>query len=389
MNELFWNATQEERKAGFYLKDATYYCLLCDQEVEDGYVFPLEGGFVDAKKKMMLHIEKDHGGVLNYLTRLEKKVSGLSEQQSGIVRLFYQGLSDHEVQKAMKIGSISTVRNHRATLKDKEKQAKTMATVFELLSEVTDDKKVKVKPHPTATMLDDRYDITEDEKDKVIEKYFLDGPEGKLTNFYVKEKHKIIILGQIVRHFEPVRRYREKEVDEILKEVYSEDYVLIRRYLIQYGFLDREKDGSFYWIKDAKEASDKKAKQTTGGKKATEQKQKALKKAYKEKVAKEVKESGVYQIRNMFNGKIYLGSAREISKLEGLTYQLNNRSFPNSKLQEDWNSLGESSFAIEILEKFEETGETSEVMKQLSDMKKDWKQKLQPYGDKGYHRNVR
>ena len=28
-----------------------------------------------------------------------------------------------------------------------------------------------------------------------------------------------------------------------------EDYVHIRRYLIEYGFLDRKADGSAYWVK--------------------------------------------------------------------------------------------------------------------------------------------
>ncbi len=34
----------------------------------------------------------------------------------------------------------------------------------------------------------------------------------------------------------------------ILKPIYH-DYVMIRRYLIEYGFLDRHRDGSAYWVK--------------------------------------------------------------------------------------------------------------------------------------------
>jgi hypothetical protein len=42
--------------------------------------------------------------------------------------------------------------------------------------------------------------------------------------------------------------YAEKEINEILKAIY-EDYVMLRRYLIEYGFIDRKSDGSEYWLK--------------------------------------------------------------------------------------------------------------------------------------------
>ena len=42
--------------------------------------------------------------------------------------------------------------------------------------------------------------------------------------------------------------YSEKEVNKILSRVY-EDYVLLRRYLIEYGFLDRTRDGAVYFLK--------------------------------------------------------------------------------------------------------------------------------------------
>lgn len=300
MNELFWNATQEERMAGYYQKDGHYHCLLCDEKIEEGYVFPYNGAFVDAGKKMSLHIEEIHGGVLNHLTRQEKKRSGLSEQQRSILRLFYEGLSDQEVQKALNIGSISTVRNHRAILKDKERQAKTMTTAFELLAKVTEERKAKAKLEPATAMAEGEKGITEEVKAAIPKKH----------QKTAKAKPEV----------KPTR---------------------------------------------------------------------AKTKAHKEKKAKEVKESGVYQIRNMFNGKIYIGSTREINQLEGLKHQLNTRYFSNSTLQEDWNALGEESFAIEILEKFEEKGDVSKINERLGTMKKAWKEKLQPYGDKGYHRRER
>ena len=53
---------------------------------------------------------------------------------------------------------------------------------------------------------------------------------------------------EISKRFQIGKIYGEKEVNQILKMVY-EDYVTLRRYLIEYGFLDRKPDGSQYWLK--------------------------------------------------------------------------------------------------------------------------------------------
>ncbi|PKM78120.1 MAG: hypothetical protein CVU90_03610 [Firmicutes bacterium HGW-Firmicutes-15] len=56
-------------------------------------------------------------------------------------------------------------------------------------------------------------------------------------------------MKQVICRFEISRIYSEKEVNAIIKEVY-EDYVTLRRYLIDFGFMDRKTDGSQYWLKE-------------------------------------------------------------------------------------------------------------------------------------------
>ena len=102
--------------------------------------------------------------------------------------------------------------------------------------------------HKGATMVDDRYAITEAEKKKVLSTYFKEGLDGHLDKFPSKEKRKLIVLQNIMNHFELNTVYSEKEINHILKPVYS-DFVTIRRYLIEYGFMERSKDGAEYWIK--------------------------------------------------------------------------------------------------------------------------------------------
>lgn len=381
MNDLFWEASEEERELGYCKKKEVYHCLLCDFTTEQGYVYPDGQRFVDARKQMALHIEGDHGGVFNYLTTMDKKENGLSQHQSRILRLFYEGLTDYDIQQQLTIGSLSTIRNHRFALKEKEKQAKTFVTLMSLFNKGQDPKQEKVKPHETATMVDSRYDVTLEESMTVIDKYFPQGTDGPITTFYVKEKHKLILLREIVKKFEMKKRYTEKEVDVILKHIYPDDHALIRRYLIQYGFMAREKDGSAYWVKDINESS-----QAKGDKKKVDLRKKELMQAYKVKVASEEIEDGIYQIKNRNNNKVFIGSARDINKLNGLTFQLNMGSFTNRSLQKEWTDLGEDQFEITVLDRFKRDKNKGVNSKKLRALEVQWKEKLQPYGDKGYHR---
>jgi hypothetical protein len=99
-----------------------------------------------------------------------------------------------------------------------------------------------------AIMIDTGYTITEEERQKYIHKYFPNGPDGRLSEFPKKEKRKLIILDHIIKRFELNRKYTEKEVKEILIRIYD-DYVTMRRYLIDYGIMERYQDCSFYWVK--------------------------------------------------------------------------------------------------------------------------------------------
>lgn len=69
-----------------------------------------------------------------------------------------------------------------------------------------------------------------------------------LKVFPAKEKKKYVLLTYIIKLFKKGIKYTEKEINEILKPVYV-DYVIIRRYLVDYQFLDRLDNGKAYWVK--------------------------------------------------------------------------------------------------------------------------------------------
>ena len=94
-------------------------------------------------------------------------------------------------------------------------------------------------------MIDDRYQITEAERKRVIQTYV--DENGFVQQFPSKEKRKIIILGETVKKFDRQKNYSEQAVNEILKQMFA-DYVTVRRYLIEYGFMQRTKDGQTYWV---------------------------------------------------------------------------------------------------------------------------------------------
>lgn len=55
-----------------------------------------------------------------------------------------------------------------------------------------------------------------------------------------------MILRYLMNDFEFDRNYSEKEVNQILQRTYD-DFVTLRRYLIEYGFMKRDTEGSQYW----------------------------------------------------------------------------------------------------------------------------------------------
>ena len=70
----------------------------------------------------------------------------------------------------------------------------------------------------------------------------------KLTRLPSKQKKTLVILRWLATLFEPDRFYSEAEVNAVLKAVYAEDYVSLRRDLVDMGYLHRERGGGKYWL---------------------------------------------------------------------------------------------------------------------------------------------
>ena len=100
------------------------------------------------------------------------------------------------------------------------------------------------------TELDAYYGVTPDEEAYVSRNAFSSRQPLRLKHFPARQKRKYIVLKVIATEFEPGRRYDEQEINAILAGIH-EDYVTLRRYLVDYKLLQRTTDGRSYWRSEA------------------------------------------------------------------------------------------------------------------------------------------
>ena len=164
-------------------------------------------------------------------------------------------------------------------------------------------------------------------------------------------------------------KYTEKELNNIIKK-YIPNFAAIRRYFIEYGFMDRTKDCNQYWIKAGDEKMDI---NETNYKKFLKQNYKNLK-----------TEAGIYMIKNKINGKLQIITTYNVKtingKIAGLNLGSTNSKFKN--LQQEWSAYGEDSFEITILEILKDN--ITDKKEALKKLKEHWTSKLDPDGTKKY-----
>lgn len=243
MSENLYNATIDEIIQGYTLRHQQYTCLFCGEVYQQGEIYQKDGHFYDAQTMILQHIKEAHGSSLQTLLSLNSDLLGVSDAQKRIMQGFAEGKSDKEIASEKQL-SPSTIRNYRFKLREKERQAKLFLAIMQLLK-VNASSSLNIQdPHLSATMIDDRYHITEEERIKVLNTYMT--KEGALKELPSKEKRKLIILKEIANQFKKDTHYTETQINRILKRIYQ-DYPYLRRLLVEYGFLDRTADGRKYW----------------------------------------------------------------------------------------------------------------------------------------------
>lgn len=228
-------------------QEKKYICIACGAAFETGEIYPFGGRFFDACRAVQMHIRQEHPDRLPDFLNSGSKYLSLTDNQKELLELFSEGKTDKEIAETLGV-SASTVRHQKFMFREKAKQAKLYLALYELALGNKVDRDEIIPIHAGAKMVDDRYITTKAEQDKILKTAFESLSPLKLKAFSPKEKKKVVILKRIAEQFEPGRKYTEKQVNGILQSVFD-DYATLRRYLIEYGFMERTADCNTYWLK--------------------------------------------------------------------------------------------------------------------------------------------
>jgi len=254
------------------------FCKLVDAciSLENSGLLPHEK-IIKAVKALLYSIENSEDAVNNYLLTTMASVSDdIPKETKKVIahyktkpyeimaRIFREGQikklvvsGNPEVLAGVFWGSIRGLAMNKAVhgKLDVESSAKILLRMFLIDTNISSKEKGDYMENQnisenflqfpeSLTVTDDRTKVTEGEAQKILDQNV--STTGYI-NFPKKQKKKLVILDYIAKQFKKEKKYTESEVNEILVTM-NDDYVTLRRYLIEYGFLDRAPDGSSYWV---------------------------------------------------------------------------------------------------------------------------------------------
>lgn len=251
----------EELESGLRTGIRGPVCVVCGKHFENGVIYRESTVLMDADLAAATHVKKVHGGMLRVLLDLQKEKNGLTDLQKTVVECLARGLSDREIGKALGGRTESTVRNHRFQLRRRITEARILAAIAGILETAERERPGPgadgapgtqaagsfITYHADLPADDERIVTTRQEAERILGRYMDETHGLRMTGFPKKQKEKLVLLKRISEEFESGRHYTEKEVNTILRPIYD-DYVTIRRYLIDYRFILREPGGGDYWL---------------------------------------------------------------------------------------------------------------------------------------------
>lgn len=134
------------------------------------------------------------------------------------------------LKKLADAGAVKSYKTQYYTMYALEKSV-FMTSILELIQEKSDDAELQKQR-------DEAY------RKKVLDTFF---EYGKLKSIPTQKKKERIVLEEMVKAFEPDRRYSEREVNIILAD-YHDDFCTLRRDMIGEKLLAR--DHQIYWRVD-------------------------------------------------------------------------------------------------------------------------------------------
>ena len=205
---------------------------------------------------------------------------------------------------------------------------------------------------------------------------------GRINHIPAQHKKRLIVMGEILHRFHPESVYKENEVDALIGES-CDDYCTIRRIFIDEGMMVR--DGDKYRVVKSTPVTP-----TVHGIVSKKQSRKTKVKT-KQDIKREYKErkipAGIFQVKNIVNGKVLLGSSLNLEgPLNSHKFMLKIGRHRNEALQKEWNEYGQDKFVFEILEIVKVKDDLNfNLSDELTLLEQIWLEKLQPFGERGYN----
>lgn len=108
-----------------------------------------------------------------------------------------------------------------------------------------------------------------------------------------------------------------------------------------------------------------------------------LKKQYKQTLHP----MGIYQIKNLVNGKILIGKSKNLTARKNrFEFEMNFGGDPQSDMYSDYKKFGKKNFVFEVLDTLKPVEDPSNKYDEdLEILENLWLDKLQPYNGKGYN----
>lgn len=221
--------------------------------------------------------------------------------------------------------------------------------------------------------------------------------EGRLLKMPAQKRKRSHVLEMFAALFHEGLAYDETEVNELITPVFG-DYCLVRRLLVDEGYLTRA--GHVYRRADKpcaeaaeplpspEPATEPRSLPISASEPATppdgprlerksmHERKKLLRQQYK----LEGRTPGLFRVRNLETGKVFLGSALDLNgPLNRIRFQLEHGSHRNAELQADYTRLGAQGFAFEIVDKVEPGGRSREELdRELQELEAAWGPTLDP-----------
>ncbi len=124
-------------------------------------------------------------------------------------------------------------------MKGRARHAKVFLAMMQILDQKAKPEARLLDLSANSRMADEQYALTRGKYEKITRKYFRE--DGTLLPFTLKARERVALPRKIVEPFGQGVRYSKKELNTLLAKI-AEDYVLVRRCLVDHGFVSCRAD---------------------------------------------------------------------------------------------------------------------------------------------------